>query len=97
MADNLPPSSADVIESGNFNLPETSWPHRSVMELLYLFYALQLTLLLIRQKKMVEGKCRNDERTIEQGATKQKVEYDIKSQYKPLYMHNNKTTNTKVT
>jgi hypothetical protein len=30
-ADNLPPSSADVMESGNINLPEPSGPHRPVM------------------------------------------------------------------
>jgi hypothetical protein len=35
MADNLPPSSADVTESGNLNLPEPSGTHRPVMELLY--------------------------------------------------------------
>jgi hypothetical protein len=38
MADNLPPSSADVTESGSLNLPETSGPHRPVMGLLYLFF-----------------------------------------------------------
>jgi hypothetical protein len=36
MADNLPPSSADVTESGSLNLPEHSGPHRPVMGLLYL-------------------------------------------------------------
>jgi hypothetical protein len=36
MADNLPPSSADVTESGSLNLPEPSGPHRPVMGLLYL-------------------------------------------------------------
>jgi hypothetical protein len=36
MADNLPPSSADVTESGSLNLPESSGPHRPVMGLLYL-------------------------------------------------------------
>jgi hypothetical protein len=30
-ADNLPPSSADVTESGSLNLPEPSGPHRPVM------------------------------------------------------------------
>jgi hypothetical protein len=35
MADNLPPSSADVTESGSLNLPEPSGPHRPVMGLLY--------------------------------------------------------------
>jgi hypothetical protein len=34
MTDNLPPSSADVTESGNLNLPE---PHRPVMGLLYFY------------------------------------------------------------
>jgi hypothetical protein len=33
MADNLPPSSADVTESGSLNLPEPSGPHRPVMGL----------------------------------------------------------------
>jgi hypothetical protein len=32
----LPPSSADVTESGSLNLPEPSGPHRPVMGLLYL-------------------------------------------------------------
>jgi hypothetical protein len=33
--DNLPPSSADVTESGSLNLPEPSGPHRPVMGILY--------------------------------------------------------------
>jgi hypothetical protein len=33
MADNLPPSSADVTESRSLNLPESSGPHRPVMGL----------------------------------------------------------------
>jgi hypothetical protein len=37
MADNLPHSSADVMESGSLNLPEHSGPHRPVMGLLYLY------------------------------------------------------------
>jgi hypothetical protein len=36
-AKNLPPSSADVTESGSFNLPEPSGPHRPVMGMLYVF------------------------------------------------------------
>jgi hypothetical protein len=32
MADNLPPSSADVTESGSLNLPEPSDPYRPVMD-----------------------------------------------------------------
>jgi hypothetical protein len=40
MADNLPPSRADVTKSGNLNLPEPSGPHRPVMGLLDLFYTL---------------------------------------------------------
>jgi hypothetical protein len=36
MADNLPPSSADVTEFESLNLPEPSGPHRPVMGLLYL-------------------------------------------------------------
>jgi hypothetical protein len=41
-ADNLPPSSADVTESGSLNLPEPCGPHRPVMGMLYfnLFYML---------------------------------------------------------
>jgi hypothetical protein len=34
MADNLPPSSADVMESESLNLPEIPGPHRPVMGLL---------------------------------------------------------------
>jgi hypothetical protein len=37
MADNLRPSSTDVMESGSLNLPEPSGPHRPVMGLLYLY------------------------------------------------------------
>jgi hypothetical protein len=37
MAENLPPSSANVTEFGNLNLPEHSGPHRPVMGMLYLF------------------------------------------------------------
>jgi hypothetical protein len=37
MADNLPPTSADVTVSGILNLPEPSGPHRLVMGMLYLF------------------------------------------------------------
>jgi hypothetical protein len=44
MADNLPPSSADVTESESLNLPETSGPYRPVMGLLYLYlYTLRYT------------------------------------------------------
>jgi hypothetical protein len=39
-ADNLPPSSADVTESGSLNLPKPSGLHRPVMEMLYLYSAL---------------------------------------------------------
>jgi hypothetical protein len=35
--DNLPPSSADVTESGILNLPEPSGPHRPVMGMLTFF------------------------------------------------------------
>jgi hypothetical protein len=34
MADNLPPSGADVTESGSLNLPEPYRPHRPVMGLI---------------------------------------------------------------
>jgi hypothetical protein len=37
MADNLPPSSADVMQSGSLNLPEPSGPHKPVVGLLYLY------------------------------------------------------------
>jgi hypothetical protein len=36
MADNLPPSSADVTESGSLDLSESSGPHKAVMGMLYL-------------------------------------------------------------
>jgi hypothetical protein len=36
-ANNLPPSSADVMESGSLNLPEPSGPHRPVMGVLYFY------------------------------------------------------------
>jgi hypothetical protein len=36
-ADNPPPSSADVTESGSLNLPEPSGPHRPVMGMVCLF------------------------------------------------------------
>jgi hypothetical protein len=45
MADNLPPSSADVTESGSLNLPEPSGPHRPVMGLIYL---LQRDVMILR-------------------------------------------------
>jgi hypothetical protein len=35
MADNLPPSSDDVTDSGSINLPEPSGPYKPVMGLLY--------------------------------------------------------------
>jgi hypothetical protein len=38
MADNLPPSSTDVTESGSLNLPESSGPHRPVMGMLYFYF-----------------------------------------------------------
>jgi hypothetical protein len=37
MVDNLPPSSADVTESGSLNLSEPPGPHRHVMGLLHFF------------------------------------------------------------
>jgi hypothetical protein len=37
MADNIPPSSADVTESGSLKLPEPSGTHSAVMGLLYLY------------------------------------------------------------
>jgi hypothetical protein len=46
MADNLPPTSAGVMESRSLNLPEPSMLHRPVMGLLYLLHIVldQLTL-----------------------------------------------------
>jgi hypothetical protein len=41
MADNLPPSSADVTESRGLNIPEPSQPHRPAMGLLYLYLFLK--------------------------------------------------------
>jgi hypothetical protein len=38
MAENLPPSSTDVTQSGSLNLPEPSGPHRAVMGMLYLIH-----------------------------------------------------------
>jgi hypothetical protein len=38
MAENLPPSSADVTESGSLNLLEPSGPHRPVMGLLFVIH-----------------------------------------------------------
>jgi hypothetical protein len=35
---NLPPSSADVTESGSLNPPEPSGPHRPVIGKLYLYF-----------------------------------------------------------
>jgi hypothetical protein len=47
MADNLPPLSADVTESGSLNLPEPSGPHRPVMGTLYLYYRPKKTAIFI--------------------------------------------------
>jgi hypothetical protein len=38
MAENLPPSSADVTEPGSLNFPEPSGPHRPVIGLFYFLY-----------------------------------------------------------
>jgi hypothetical protein len=48
MAENLPPSSVDVMESGSLNLPEPSGPHRSVMGLLYLYFTFLYILGLLQ-------------------------------------------------
>jgi hypothetical protein len=57
-ADNLPPSSADVTESGSLNLPETSGSHRPVREILFphllfeiLFYVLEKNYLTWQKVK----------------------------------------------
>jgi hypothetical protein len=42
MADNPPPSSADVMECGSLYLPELSGSHRPVMGLLYLYLYLKI-------------------------------------------------------
>jgi hypothetical protein len=42
MADNLPPSSADVTESGSLNLPELSGPRRPVVGLFFYNHILDL-------------------------------------------------------
>jgi hypothetical protein len=42
MADNLPPSSTDVIESISLNLPELSGPNRPVIGLLYLLHVIKI-------------------------------------------------------
>jgi hypothetical protein len=44
MADILPTSSADVMESGSLNLSEPSGAHRPVMGLLYIYLYLYLTI-----------------------------------------------------
>jgi hypothetical protein len=46
MADILPPSSADVTESGNLNLPEPSGPHTPVMGILYLLLSVKVSPLI---------------------------------------------------
>jgi hypothetical protein len=49
MADNLPPSSADVMESGSLNLPESSGPYSPVMGLIYLYLLVYvLSVIMIR-------------------------------------------------
>jgi hypothetical protein len=53
MVDNLPPSSADVTESGSLNLPETSGPHRPIMGLFYLFYVLQTLVSKLKCKMTI--------------------------------------------
>jgi hypothetical protein len=47
IADNLPPSSADVTESGSINLPGPSAPHRTVFGRLYLYNICLRPFLLI--------------------------------------------------
>jgi hypothetical protein len=44
-AENLPPSSADVMESGSLNFPKHSGPHRPVMGIIYLYLFVPYTLL----------------------------------------------------
>jgi hypothetical protein len=48
VADNLPSSSADVMEFGSLNLPEPSGPHRPVMAILYLIYVYIYTYIHIQ-------------------------------------------------
>jgi hypothetical protein len=54
-ADNQPPSSADVTESGNLNIPEPSGPHRPVMGLLYLYVLLLMILVRDQIREMLGG------------------------------------------
>jgi hypothetical protein len=49
MADNLPPSNADFMESGSLNLPEPSGPHSAVMGLLYLYLSVYVLSVIIIQ------------------------------------------------
>jgi hypothetical protein len=42
-ADSLPPSSADVTESGSLDLPQPSGPHRAVMAMLIMEASAMLT------------------------------------------------------
>jgi hypothetical protein len=53
MAENLPPSSADVTESGNLNLPRILWAHRPVMGLFY-FYLLLISIFLLHSATAAE-------------------------------------------
>jgi hypothetical protein len=39
---NLPPSTADITETGSLNLPEPSGSHRPVMGMLYLYFCIQI-------------------------------------------------------
>jgi hypothetical protein len=55
MAD-IPPSSADVTESGNLNLPEPSGPHRPLMGMLYLTrYYIQILMKLEFSRQILEN------------------------------------------
>jgi hypothetical protein len=49
IADNLPPSSADVTESGSLNPLEPSGPHRAVMGLLYRNFFIARHLGMVRE------------------------------------------------
>jgi hypothetical protein len=53
--DNLPPSSADVTESGSLNLPELSVSHRLVIGLLYECWETVTNCNYIHGKEHIQG------------------------------------------
>jgi hypothetical protein len=55
MANNLPPSIADVMESASLNLPEHSGSHRHVMGLIYMFNFICTTYDLVTTKLCIDS------------------------------------------